>query len=361
MSCILAINAGSSSVRIAAFNGETRFLAGKLESPGEPGETVALAWLSGQFAGLAPAAICHRVVHGMRHSEPARVTPALVEELQRNIPNDPEHMPRQLELIEACARQYPGVLQLACFDTAFHSHMPRVATQLALPRRYEAQGLRRYGFHGLSYEYLLEELAQVAGSEAANGRVILAHLGNGASLAAVRNGVGIDTTMGFTPAGGLVMGTRTGDLDPGVAAWLLASGLNADQFTHLVNHESGLLGVSETSADVRDLINVAPADARAAEALNLFCYQVRKSIGALATTLSGLDTLVFAGGIGENSPLIRDRICSSLGFLGIELDDDRNAAGLPLISMAGSPVAVRVIPTDEEAMLARHARRFLRR
>lgn len=360
MSCIVTINAGSSSVRLAAFNGETRFLSGKLESPGGAGETATLAWLNGQLAGLTSSAIAHRIVHGMARSEPALLTPALVGELHHNIPYAPEHMPRQLALIEACTSQYPGVPQIACFDTAFHSRMPRVATQLPLPRRYEAQGLRRYGFHGISCEYLLEELARLAGPQAAEGRIILAHLGSGASLTAVKYRASIDTTMSFTPAGGLVMGTRTGDLDPGIAAYLFASGLTADQFTHLVSHESGLLGVSETSSDVRRLLAIAPEDPRAVQALDLFCYQLRKNIGALAAALSGLDTLVFAGGIGENSPAIRSRICSSLQFLGLELDPHRNEKSEPVISSRDSRVAVRVIPTDEETMLARHARRLLR-
>lgn len=362
----LAINAGSSSIRIAAFNEDTLLRRDKLEHPAEPGETTTLTWLNQHLAGLAPSglapsAIAHRIVHGMARSEPARITPALVVELHYNIPYAPEHMPRQLALIEACTSQYPGVPQIACFDTAFHARMPRVATQLPLPRRYEAQGLRRYGFHGISCEYLLEELARLAGPQAAEGRIILAHLGNGASLTAVSNRASFDTTMGFTPAGGLVMGTRTGDLDPGVAAYLFASGLTADQFTNLVSHESGLLGVSETSADVRRLLAIAPEDPRAAEALNLFCYQVRKNIGALAAALSGLDTLVFAGGIGENSPAIRARICNALQFLGLELDPYRNQKSEPVISARDSRVAVRVIPTDEETMLARHARRFLKR
>ncbi len=363
MGCILAINAGSSSVRFAAFK-DTELLPevmrGKIDRIGDEGAVDVISGIPRQLVVTPPTSISHRIVHGMQHSRPARISPELVAELQRNIPNDPEHMPRQLEFIEACSHLFPGVPQLACFDTAFHAHMPRVAAQLPLPRRYEGQGLRRYGFHGISYEYLLEELAHVAGPEAAQGRVILAHLGNGASLAAVKYGTGIDTTMGFTPCGGLVMGTRTGDLDPGVAAWLLSSGLTPEQFNHLVNHESGMVGVSETSADVRDLLKVAPTDPRAAEALNLFCYQVRKHIGALAAALSGLDTLVFAGGIGENAPALRHQICNNLQFLGLELNDRRNAANKPLISSAKSRVAVRVIPTNEELMLARHARRFLK-
>ena len=225
---------------------------------------------------------------------------------------------------------------------------------MVVPRRYQARGVRRYGFHGISYEYLLEELARVAGPEAARGRVILAHLGSGASLAAVRDGKCVDTTMGFTPTGGLVMGTRTGDLDPGVLVHLMRTeNLTADQLDALVNRESGLLGISETSADVRDLLGREATDPRAAEALAVFRYQTRKWIGAMAAALGGFDTLVFAGGIGESSAVIRGRICNGLGFLGVRIAGDRNAAGATVISEDGAPVTVRVIRTDEEAMIAR--------
>ena len=211
-------------------------------------------------------------------------------------------MPGEIELIEAFRNRDPDLPQVACFDTAFHHDMPRVAQIVPIPRRFEAAGVRRYGFHGLSYAYLMEELARVAGPEEARGRVILAHLGAGASLAAVQGGHSIDTTMGFTPASGLVMGTRTGDLDPGLVRFLSrAEGMTADQFDSLVNHESGLLGVSETSSDVRDLLARQNVDVRAAEAIELFCYQAKKWIGAFAAALGGLDTLVFAGGIGENA------------------------------------------------------------
>jgi acetate kinase len=238
--------------------------------------------------------------------------------------------------------------------------MPRVAQLMPIPRHFDTAGVRRYGFHGLSYAFLIEELAQVAGVNAAKGRVILAHLGSGASLAAVRAGKSIDTTMGFTPAGGLPMGTRPGDLDPGVAWYMMRSeNLSPEQFNHLINHESGLLGVSETSSDMRDLIERQASDVRAAEAVELFCYQTRKSIGGFAAVLGGLETLVFAGGIGENSAEVRTRVCSGLGFLGVELDEARNAANAPTISTDASRVAVRVIRTDEELMIARQVCRVL--
>jgi acetate kinase len=231
--------------------------------------------------------------------------------------------------------------------------MPRVAQLLPIPRRFEAMGVRRYGFHGLSYAYLVGEIARVAGPQADQGRVILAHLGNGASLAAVRNGQSVDTSMGFTPAAGIPMGTRPGDLDPGVAWFMmLTENLTPKQFNDLINHESGLLGVSETSSDMRDLLEQEASDVRAAEAVALFCYQVKKWVGAFAAALGGLDTLVFAGGIGENAPIVRARICDGLGFLGIELDEERNVANAAVISADTSRVPVRVIHTDGEWIVA---------
>ena len=242
---------------------------------------------------------------------------------------------------------------MACFDTAFHHDLPSVAKLLPIPRRYEAQGVRRYGFHGLSYEFLMGELARLAGSEAAQGRVVLAHLGNGASLAAVRHGKSMDTSMSFTPTAGVPMGTRSGDLDPGLV-WYLSrtDGLDAKQFNEMVNFKSGLLGISETSSDMRELLDHETQDVRAAEAVALFCYQVKKWIGAFAAALGGLETLVFAGGIGENAPIVRARICEGLGFLGIELEEKQNATNEGLISANASRVAVRVIHTDEEWMIA---------
>jgi acetate kinase len=238
--------------------------------------------------------------------------------------------------------------------------MPRVARLLPIPRRFDAMGIQRYGFHGLSYAYLMEELAHVAGPKAAQGRVILAHLGNGASLAAVRAGKSIDTSMGFTPAGGLPMGTRPGDLDPGVAWCLMQTeNLTPKQFNNLINHESGLLGMSETSSDMHDLLDCETQDVRAAETVALFCYQVKKWIGAFAAALSGLDTLVFAGGIGENAPTVRARICDGLEFLGIELEEKRNVSNAGVISANASRVAVRVIRTDEERMIAKTVFRVL--
>jgi acetate kinase len=238
--------------------------------------------------------------------------------------------------------------------------MPRIAKLLPIPRRFDAKGVQRYGFHGLSYAYLMEELARLGDPAASNGRVILAHLGNGASMAAVRNGQSIDTSMGFTPTAGLSMSTRSGDLDPGLVIYLArAQHMTATQFYHMANHESGLLGVSETSSDMRDLLDREARDVRAAEAIALFCYQAKKWIGSFAAALGGLDTLVFAGGIGENAPLVRARICAGLSFLGIELNESRNAETAAVISTDTSQGTVRVIRTDEELMMARSVCRVL--
>ena len=278
----------------------------------------------------------------------------MIEELHQLSAFDPDHLPEEILLAEAFHRRFPDLPQVACFDTAFHHDMPRVAQMLPIPRRYEAQGVRRYGFHGLSYECLLGELARLAGPEAAQGRVILAHLGSGASLAAVRDGKSVDTSMSFTPASGVPMSTRSGDIDPGLISYLARTAkMSAKQFDEMVNLQSGLLGISETSSDMHDLLDREAQDVRAAEAVALFCYQVKKWIGAFAAALGGLDTLVFAGGIGENAPAVRFRICRGLEFLGIELEEKKNAANEGVISAAAGRVAVRVIPTDEERVIAK--------
>ena len=313
-----------------------------------------LKWLESQPRFAEVTAVGHRVVHGMTHSEPARVTPRLLAELKAAIPYDPEHLPQEIELIETLGRRFPQLDQVACFDTAFHRTMPRVATILPIPRRYESKGLRRYGFHGLSYTFLLQELQRLGDRACEHGRIILAHLGNGASVAAVRDGHSIDTSMAFTPAAGLPMSTRSGDLDPGVLIFLATSEARKPAaLQKMVNHESGLLGISETSADVRDLLAREGDDVRAAEAIGVFCYQTKKWIAAFAGALGGLDTLVFAGGIGENSAPIRERVCAGLQFIGLELDATRNRESAPLISSEASRVSVRVIPTDEESVIAR--------
>jgi acetate kinase len=387
---VLTINGGSSSIKFALFEAGPRLqriLAGRIERIGLPDATftvkganeadsftrsvtaanhteaveVLMDWIEDRIRRGELAAVGHRVVHGgPKYSQPQRITPEMVEELHQLQPFDPEHLPEEILLTEAFHHRFPDLVQIACFDTAFHHDLPRVAQVLPIPRRYEAQGVRRYGFHGLSYAFLIEELARVAGPQAARGRLILAHLGNGASLAAVYDGKSVDTSMAFTPTAGVPMSTRSGDLDPGLV-WYLAQTehITAKKFNEMVNFQSGLLGVSETSSDMHDLLERETEDVRAAEAVALFCYQVKKWIGAFAAALGGLDTLVFAGGIGENAPVIRSRICDGLGFLGIELDEGRNATAAALISATDSPVAVRVMHTDEEWMIARTVCRVL--
>jgi acetate kinase len=316
---------------------------------------VLMDWIEKRFRRGELTAVGHRVVHGGPHySEPQRITTQMIEELHQLQPFDPDHLPEEILLTEAFHHRFPNLMQVACFDTAFHHNLPRVAQLLPIPRHYEAKGVRRYGFHGLSYAFLVEELERLAGPQAARGRVILAHLGNGASLAAVHEGKSVDTSMGLTPTGGVPMSTRSGDLDPGLV-WYLArtEKITAKKFNEMVNFQSGLLGVSETSSDMHDLLDREAQDVRAAEAVALFCYQVKKWIGAFAAALGGLDTLVFAGGIGENAPKIRARVCAGLEFLGIELDEGRNAGNEGLISTTTSRVPVRVLHTDEEWMIAK--------
>jgi acetate kinase len=387
---VLTINGGSSSIKFALFEVGAvlrQILGGELERIGRSGTTLRVTgsnpadsfsrpvtaadhtaavgalmeWIEEHSGRDALSAVGHRVVHGgPKYSKPQQVTAEMVQELHRFSPFDPEHLTLEIELIEAFRQRHPGLPQVACFDTAFHHTMPRVATLLPIPRRYEVQGVRRYGFHGLSYEALMEELAHLADSAATKGRVILAHIGNGASLAAVRDSKSIDTSMGFTPTAGLVMSRRSGDLDPGLVSYLARTEqMSAAQFQKMVNHESGLLGVSETSSDMRDLLERETQDIRAAEAVALFCYQAKKWIGAFAAALGGLDTLVFAGGIGENAPPVRERICDGLGFLGVELDRERNVKNAPLVSSDTVRVKVRVIHTDEELMIARSTARVL--
>ena len=292
----------------------------------------------------------------MNHTHAEVIDATLLKELKRITDYDPDHLPAEIEIIELFRQRCPGVLQVACFDTSFHTTLPRIAKILPIPRRFDQAGVQRYGFHGLSYAFLIEKLKEIAGADRANGRIILAHLGNGASITAVKDGKSLDTSMGFTPAGGCIMGTRSGDLDPGVAWYMMNSeGMNTKQFNHLINHEAGLLGIAETSADMQDLLKIESTDERAAEAVALFCYQLKKWIGSFMAVLEGLDTLVFSGGIGENAPIIRSRICEGLGFTGIALDEEQNEQNGFEISKADSKVKVLVIPTNEELMIAKCA------
>lgn len=316
--------------------------------------------LKGQVGDAGFSVVGHRVVHGLEHREPVLIDDGLMEELRRISGYDPDHLPGEIGLIDLFREWDAGLRQVACFDTAFHATLPRVARLLPLPRRYDEAGLQRYGFHGLSYSYIAEKLVAVAGQGVGLGRVIVAHLGGGASLAALKAGRSVDTTMGFTPTGGIMMGTRSGDLDPGALWWILQKeGLTAEQFSNLINHESGLLGVSGVSSDMQELLGREGEDAAAAEAIALFCYQIRKAIGAFAAVLGGVDAVVFTGGIGERSAVIRSRVCAGLGFLGIRLDDRANEKNEQLIGAAGESVKVYVLPTDEESMIARQALKFI--
>ncbi|MBX6771050.1 MAG: acetate/propionate family kinase [Chloroflexi bacterium] len=385
---MLTINTGSSSLKAAVYrldDREGRLLSitvlrighvdGRVRVVDEQGNVLAdrgmpvedhaaalvtiLEWLRQQHLEDGLAAVGHRIVYGGELYEPQLITPSLVEELERLIPVDPEHLPQAIAAIRTFTHLHPDLPQVACFDTAFHAGMPRVARLYALPRPLIEAGILRHGFHGLSYEYVFGELRRLD-PQAMGSRVVLAHLGSGASMVAVRGGVSIDTTMGFTPTGGLVMGTRPGDLDPGVLLYLLqVRGIGPSALNHLLNQESGLLGLSGTTADMQDLLTRAPADPRAAEAVELFCYQAKKYLGGLIAVLGGLDVLVFTGGIGEHAAPVRQRICERLEALGIALDPDRNAANAPVISRPDSPVTVRIIPTDEDCVIARHVRRII--
>ena len=386
---ILTINGGSSSIKFAVFqyastikkviegsidriglNG-TSFTFNNLVNQQQSKSAIAadnhqsaanylLDWLGSQDEFSSVVAVGHRIVHGMSRHLPAIVTPELIVELTTISAYDPDHLPAEIKLIEAFLERYPNLTQVTCFDTAFHSDMPRVAKLLAIPRRYSEQGIQRYGFHGLSYAYLLEALVDIGDTAATQGKVILAHLGSGASMTAIFNGKSIDTSMGFTPTSGLPMSTRSGDIDPGLLSYFqTAEKMTATQFHQMVNQESGLLGVSETSPDMSDLLALEKDDVRAAEAVALFCYQAKKCIGSYAAALGGLDTLVFSGGIGENAAVVRARICEGLDFLGIELATEQNDKNASLISSDASRVKLRVIHTDEAQMIAKSVVRFL--
>lgn len=384
--CILTINGGSSSIKFGLFEANdvlAQIFKGSIERIGSDSATLQVKGLHGEedFSQKLLAsdpiaainllidwiekqnslgrliAIGHRVVHGgPKYSSPQKITEKVIEDLRSLTAFAPDHLPQEILLIEAFHRRFPKIAQIVCFDTAFHRDLPRIAKLLPIPRCYEAQGVRRYGFHGLSYEFLMLELERLAGSEVSQGRVILAHLGSGASLAAVLGGKSIDTSMSFTPTAGVAMSTRSGDLDPGLLRYLA---LSVKEWDDMVNLKSGLLGMSETSSDIRELLDIEATDVRAAEAVSLFCYQVKKWIGAFAAALGGVDTLVFSGGIGENLPSIRARICEGLGFLGLELDEKKNTASEAVISKINSKGSVRVIRTEEERMIAQTIYRML--
>lgn len=375
---LLTVNAGSSSIKLAVFaadNPTKKLHEATVNNIGQPsaslvddGQTkpvvasdhtmaagILLQWLTSQTATPSVVAVGHRVVHGgPKYYKPRVVTSELLTDLQKFTAFDPEHLPVELQLIETFQKFLPDTQQIACFDTAFHHNLPQHAQLLPIPRRFAAEGVRRYGFHGLSYAYITGELKRVEGDAAANGKVVIAHLGSGASLTALYAGKPIDTTMSMTPASGIPMSTRSGDLDPGLMLYLARTqGYDADTFNHMANSESGLLGISETTADMKKLLEIETSDDRAKDAVDIFCYQVKKSIGSLAAALGGLNTLVFTGGMGENAPKIRARICENLDFLGITIDASRNQENARLISIDGSGVGVHVIHTDEAVTIAR--------
>jgi len=317
--------------------------------------TAVLKWLALQGYATRLAGIGHRLVHGgARYTESQKITPGVISELEKIAPLDPDHTPQALENIRFLAGQLPAVRQVGCFDTAFHACLPAVARMYALPRKWYEQGMRRYGFHGLSCDFILQQL-RVADPALAGGRLIIAHLGNGASMTAVNCGASVDTSMGFTPLEGLVMGTRSGDVDPAAVLYLQQRDrISPREADALLNKQSGLLGVSGTSSDMRDLLERELADDRAAEAVALFCYRAKKYVGAFVAVLGGLDALVFTGGIGENAWPVRERICAGLEFLGLEIDPSLNRNTAAVISTARSRARILVIKTDEDQMIARH-------
>jgi len=377
---ILVINGGSSSIKFALYDMAENFIqifSGQIKRIGLSGPEftvinnirekneiiidaknfteaaeVLIEWLKKQKDFEKTICIGHRIVHGMKHTEAEIIDEDLLHEINQISDYDPDHLPAEIEMIRLFKNEFPSLMQVACFDTAFHTSIPAVAKTFALPKRYFEEGIQRYGFHGISYSYLMQEIKDQNEAEA-NGKIILAHLGNGASLAAVRAGKCIDTSMGFTPAGGIPMGTRSGDLDPGVAWYLMQKGMDAAQFNELINHQSGLEGISGMSSDMQDLLQHEKENKDVALAIDIFCYQIKKYIGGYAAALGGLDTLVFSGGIGENAPVIRERICNGLEYLNIQINEEKNNKNHWQISGDESEVKVYVVPTNEELMIAK--------
>jgi acetate kinase len=379
---ILVINGGSSSIKFALYSMDENpniILSGQIKRIGLSGPEftvinntqakneiiidatnfkeaaeVLIEWLKKQKDFEQTICIGHRIVHGIKHTQAEIIDEDLLNELNQISDYDPDHLPAEIEMVRLFINQFPSLMQVACFDTAFHTTIPTVAKTFAIPKSYYDEGIQRYGFHGISYSYLMQELRKQNEDEA-NGKIILAHLGNGASLAAVKDGKCLDTSMGFTPAGGITMSTRSGDLDPGVAWYLMKKGMNAEAFNDLINHQSGLLGISGISSDMQDLLRLEKENKDAALANDIFCYQIKKYIGAYTAILGGLDVLVFSGGIGENAPVIRSRICNDFGYLNIHLNEDENNKNQWQVSNEESKVKVYVIPTNEELMIAKMA------
>lgn len=377
---ILVINGGSSSIKFALYSldeNPNKIFSGQIKRIGLSGPEftvinktyekneiiidatnfkeaaeVLIEWLKKQKEFERTICIGHRIVHGMKHTQAAIINEDLLNELNKISDYDPDHLPAEIEIVRLFKKHFPSLMQVACFDTAFHTTVPLVAETFAIPKCFYEEGVQRYGFHGISYSYLMQELRKQNEDEA-NGKIILAHLGNGASLAAIKDGKCLDTSMGFTPAGGIPMSTRSGDLDPGVAWYLMKKGMNAEAFNDLINHQSGLLGISGISSDMHDLLRLEKENKDAALAIDIFCYQIKKYIGAYTAILGGLDVLVFSGGIGENAPVIRSRICNEFGYLNIHLTEDKNKKNKWQISNEESIVKVYVIPTNEELMITK--------
>lgn len=379
----LTINAGSSSVKFSIFSLTeplNQIVKGKIERIGlanahfsihtlstnkkdekevtvkDTNEALTLffSWLS-KTPFQEIKAVGHRVVHGGgKYHLPTKITKELLESLSSLSIFDPEHMPRELEFMKALFQKWPHILHVACFDTAFHHDMPKISQMFSLPRHLEKQGVRRYGFHGLSYDFLFSELKKELTSPLLDKKIILAHLGNGASLCAIKNGKSFDTTMGLTPTSGIAMSTRSGDLDPGLMMFLKkTTGMEIDEFNEMINKKSGLLGISETSQDMQDLLNLQEKDFRAKEAIDYFCMQVKKTIGAYSASLGGIDILVFSGGIGEKAPSIRKAICENLQFLNIEIDNEKNENNEKVLSIKNSKVKIFQLETNEEMIIAK--------
>ncbi len=377
---ILVINGGSSSIKFALYDMAKNFIkifSGQIKRIGLSGTEftvvnnirekigiiidaknfteaaeVLIRWLKKQKDFEKTICVGHRIVHGMKHTQAEIIEEDLLNELNQISDYDPDHLPAEIEMIRLFKKEFPFLMQVACFDTAFHTTIPAVAKIFALPKRYYEEGIQRYGFHGISYSYLMGEIKDQNEAEA-SGKIILAHLGNGASLAAVKEGKCIDTSMGFTPAGGIPMSTRSGDLDPGVAWYLMQKGMDAKQFNELINHRSGLEGISGMSSDMQDLLQYEQENKDVALAIDIFCYQIKKYIGGYAAALGGLDMLVFSGGIGENAPVIRERICNGLEYLNIHINEEKNNKNNRQISSDESEVKVYVVPTNEELMIAK--------
>ncbi len=383
---ILTINSGSSSIKFALYQSDTlsKIFEGKIDHIGMDDTYVFTKDLATntetrtEISGLNPVTevmslldsiipsqslrgIGHRVVHGETiYHESTRIDATVIEVLHTLIALAPRHLPAEIDLIEACAIHFPSVPQYACFDTGFYKNLPRVSQLLPLPREYESKGVRRYGFHGLSLEYLMAYLVEEMHESIETKKIILAHLGSGASLTAVKNGFPVDTSMGFTPASGIPMGTRSGDIDPSLFEFFTRTiGLSQEEFTHMVNYESGIKGVSGITADMEKLLEYAPRSEPATEAITFFCHQVRKQIGALSAIMGGVDMIVFTGGIGEKSAPIRKLICADLEFLGIELDVDANEDNDACISTSTSPVTLYAVSTNEEESIAKHVHEAL--